>query len=160
MSCILTSGAILRLLSADPADSFTQWIEASQIRPYVAALTMAQVLDTIRMDEEVTKGDRTIFERRYEHLVIDLQADKRRSILSATFDLKSAAILADLIGITTADDVITDMDLVPAAIALQHSLDLVTVSNAKAWEDINAAIQRNSIGRLTLRPFPAVKQSE
>ncbi|WP_147373643.1 type II toxin-antitoxin system VapC family toxin [Hephaestia caeni] len=138
------------MLAANPLDPLTKWIEEERVRPLIAITTMAQALDAIRMDPTVDPADRKTLERRYDDLARELRIDKRESVLTAEFDLKSAEILADLLSVGAAEEEIGEMDLVAAAIAVQHNMDLVVVENSAAWEAFAAAIPPES-GRLSLR---------
>jgi len=157
MSFILTSGAVLRLLAANRSDPITEWIEKDRIRPYIATATMAQALDSIRMSGAVKVAERKTFERRYQGLVLDLQSDSRKSVLSAVFDYKSCEILADLLGVEVSVDEIGEMDLIPAAIAIQHNLELVVTQNVEAWKRFAAALPAET-GRLALHTFPGATE--
>lgn len=160
MSFILDAGSVLRVLAADPSDPFTQWIESNRICPAVANVTMAQALDTIRMDQNIEAADRRWLEKRYEALCRDLRNTSREAILTAEFDLKAADIFADLLSVEVAADHIGEIQLIPAAIAIQHNLSFVVSNNDRdtwdefhnAWTDFSGAIPPE-VGALTLTPF-------
>lgn len=153
MAFILSTGAVLRLLSAQRDDPLVRWVEEDRVRPFIAATTMASVRHEIRTTDRVSHDQRTVLEARYERLVRDLNADRREQVTSAVFDLKSAAILSDILPIDAGRDALSDMDLAPAAIAMQHNLELVVTDDIAAWEALSMAI-KPELGRLSLKVYP------
>lgn len=154
MSFILTPAALLRLLRADPADLFTQWIEQAQVRPFITATTLAQALHDIRTSKDIPANVRTTYERRHAALAQLLRPAsvgraRPASVLLADFDLAAADILADLLSVDSAADEISDIDLVPAVIAVQHNLRLVITEHIAAWQELAGAIPPES-GKLHL----------
>lgn len=151
---------MLRLIKADPKDPFTQWIETNRICPCVATVTMARALDTIRMHQNVEAAHRQLYEKRYSALCRDLRNTSREAILTADFDLKAAEIFADLLSVDVASDDIGEIELIPAAIAVQHNLSFVVSNNDRetwyefvnAWTDFSSAIPPE-MGVLSLTPF-------
>lgn len=153
MAFILSPGAVLRLLFARRDDPLVRWIEEDRVRPFIAATTMATVRHEIRTTDRVSHDQRSVLEKRYARLVRDLDADRREQVTSATFDLKSAEILSDILPIEAGREVLSDMDLVPAAIAMQHNLELVVTDNVEAWQALSMAIAPE-LGRLSLKDYP------
>ncbi|WP_209427995.1 hypothetical protein [Pararhodobacter sp. SW119] len=156
MAFILSTGAVLHLLSAQGDDPIVRWIEEDRVRPFIAASTMATVRHIIRTTDRVSHEQRTVLERRYQRLVRDLDADRREQVTSAVFDLKSAEILSDILPLDAGREVLSDMDLMPAAVAMQHNLELVVTEEIDAWRALSAAIAEE-LGRLTLKTFPATQ---
>lgn len=153
MAFILSTGAVLRLLSARRDDPLVRWIEEDRVRPFIAATTMAAVRHEIRTTNRISHDQRTVLEKRYNRLVRDLDANRREQVTSAVFDLKSAEILSDILPIDAGRDALSDMDLVPAAIAMQHNLELVVTDDIEAWAALSAAIAPE-LGRLPLKTYP------
>jgi hypothetical protein len=149
---------VLRLIEANPKDPFTIWIEQNSICPCVANATMAQALKTIRTHPNVEPGHRHLYEKRYDSLCQDLRNSSREAILTADFDLKSAAIFADLLSF--ADSYFGEIELIPAAIAVQHNINVVISNNdgekwdefLTAWKGLSASIPPE-MGALSLSPF-------
>jgi predicted nucleic acid-binding protein len=153
MAFIFSTGAVLRMLSAQHDDHLVQWLEEDRVRPFIAATTMATARHEIRTTDRVSHDQRSVLEKRYEQLVRDLNADRREQVTSAIFDLKAAEILADVLPIDAGRASLSDMDLVPAAIAMQHNLELVVTDDIDAWEALSKAIPPE-LGRLMLKTYP------
>lgn len=153
MAFIFSTGAVLRLLAAQHKDPLVRWIEDNGVRPFIAATTMATARHEIRTTNRIEPHQRNVLERRYDQLIRDLNTESRAQVQSAVFDLKSAEILSDILPIEASRDTLSDMDLVPAAIAMQHNLDLVVTDDVTAWEALSAAIAPE-LGRLSLKSYP------
>ncbi|WP_209427972.1 hypothetical protein [Pararhodobacter sp. SW119] len=80
-------------------------------------------------------------------------ADRPERVTSAVFDLNAAEILADLLPLPAGRETLSDMDLIPAAIAIQHNLELVVCDHHAWWHDLSQALAPE-IGRLELKIFP------
>ncbi|MBM3603552.1 MAG: type II toxin-antitoxin system VapC family toxin [Alphaproteobacteria bacterium] len=153
MAFILSAGATLRLLAARTDDPFVQWIEYDQVRPFIGVATMAIVRHAILTTDTVQAEYRRVFERRYQALARDLDANQRKQVIPAIFDLKSAEILSDILSISSDGGMLSDIDLMPAAVAMQHNFELVVTEHTDAWGAFASAISP-VLGRLFLKPFP------
>lgn len=152
MSFILTSGALLRILVAHKADPISRWLATEEIRPFVAFQTMAQALFAVLNNGEISLTQRLVYTRRYEEIEIGIRSGSAGTVKEVGFDLTTAQILSDLMSVDVAKDKISELDLVPAAIALQHNYTLIVGSELQAWYDFGKAIPKE-IGRLNLRSF-------
>ncbi len=155
MAYILDAGTALRVIAAAPEDALVRWIEQDRIRPFIDAVTMSLALDTIRKSTDLSATGRTILLRRYDALSQALDAGETTSVGLAAFDLRSAEILADLLGLEDAGDSLNALDLVPAAIAIQNNYELVAADNAEDYR-LLAATLPNEVGRLRLTSFDPV----
>lgn len=153
MAYIFSTGAVLRLLALRRDDPLVRWIEEERIRPFIALTTMASVRHEILTTDRVSADQRSILQKRCTALARDLTNGNRQEVTAAIFDMKSAEILADILPIDAGRDMLSDLDLVPAAIAIQHNLELVVADGIEAWTDLSAAIAPEH-GRLTLRIHP------
>jgi predicted nucleic acid-binding protein len=152
MAFAFSTGAVIRLLSAQVDDELVIWVEGDSIRPFITASTMAAVRFSIRTTDRVSHDQRALLERRYDRLARDLNADRREQVAFALFDLKAAEILSDILVFDAGRDALSDMDLLPAAVAIQHNLELVVTDDIIAWESLANAIPAE-LGRLVLKIF-------
>lgn len=153
MAFILSTGAVLRMLSADPDDPLVAWIERERVRPFLAITTMASVRHEIRTSDALSPAEQAVMERRYDRVARDIRGGRREQVTAAVFDMNSAEILSDLLLVPAVRDILSDMDLVPAAIAMQHNYQLVITDEIEAWQALSAGIAPD-IGRLDLLPHP------
>lgn len=150
MAFILSTEALLRLLSARSDDPVVAWLEGNRIRPFIAATTMALARYAILGADAVGSRERGVFLRRLERVDHDLRTGRSEQVSLAVFDLKAAEILSDLLAVEPGREDLSDLDLVPAAIAVQHNLELVATEEVESWASFSAAIPPE-IGRLSLR---------
>lgn len=137
------------MLSADLGDPLVGWIERERIRPFLALTTMASVRHEIRTSEVLSPTHRTVLEARYERVARDIKGGRRDQVTAAVFDMKSAEILSEILPIPVGADALSDMDLVPAALAIQHNYQLVVTDDLEVWADLAAEIPAE-IGHLDL----------
>lgn len=154
MSFILTVDAALRVMAAQQDDPLVAWLEADEIKPFIDWATMASVRFEIRTNPAIAPDQKSSLERRYQKLQRDLTRRKQHQISSIGLDSTSAGILSDLLSIDAGmnQHVLSDIDLVPAAIAIQHNLQLVVTNYVQAWQELSGAIPKPS-GRLLLNIF-------
>jgi hypothetical protein len=150
MTAIFSTGAVLRLLSARRDDPLVAWVERTEVRPFISATTMALVRQAILASDAISPGDRGLFLKRYEHMDHGLRTGRSRQVTLALLDMKGAEILSDLLAIDAGREALSDLELVPAAIAVQHNLDLIVMGEVDAWRDLAAAVQPET-GRLKIR---------
>jgi predicted nucleic acid-binding protein len=152
MAYIVTHGAALRLIIANRRDPLTQWIEKNEIRPFITETTMALTRHSILQNDVFDAGQRQAALERYDRMVADLNGDRRRSVVAAVFDLNSAEILSQIISIRGEAVLLSDMDLMPAAIAIQHNLELVVCEDLEEWRSLTRSIPP-VLGTLSLTEF-------
>lgn len=153
MGYILESGALLRVVGAQQGDPLVGWLEEGSIAPFVCLETAAQAFDAIQNDQVRTPALRAALTRRLEDLVATLTDETDRSVTSIGMDAGSVRILGEILGVQEEQERLGELDLVPAALAIQHNLELVVSENAAAWKRFSRALP-GPLGRLQLRSFP------
>lgn len=153
MAFIFSTGAVIRMMAAQKDDPLVTWIEDEGVRPFIAPTTMALLRYELRLPDRIPPAQLAVFEKRYNRLARDLRAERSEQVSSAIFDQKSAEILSDILMIDAGRETLSDMDLVPAAIAIQHNLELVITDTIPDWQALADAIAPE-LGRLALKIYP------
>jgi len=154
MAFVLTAQAVMRAIQAREDDPFCQWIDAEDVLPLIANVTIAQVLHAINSSSALDKHERRTYNALAEVLIQDLAQGLGEIALNAVFDLNTAVILESIMGIEAGSDRIGEFDLVAAAICIQHNHDLVVARDAQSWIELEAQI-KGATGRLSLKTFDA-----
>lgn len=152
MAFILTAAATMRTIEAREGDPLSEWLREEHIRPMIATVTLAQVLNGILGDTRLNGPQRSAYQRLLNEIMGDIEGGTERIALGAFFDFPSARILADILGIEAGSDRLGELDLVPAAIAIQRNSELVVAADLEAWRAFANAINPVT-GRLLLREF-------
>ena len=153
MGYVLESGALLRVVGARPDDPLVRWLEGDGVAPFATLVTAAQAFDAIGNDAERTPAQRAALTERLEALVAALEDAEHPSATAIAMDRGTVRILGDLLGVQEEQEHLGELDLLPAALAVQHNLELVVSENAASWERFADALPE-ALGRLRLRPFP------
>lgn len=150
MPYIVTSEAALRIIAANAGDPIKQWLEAEKIRPFIATPTLALLRYRIAAGDGLNAAQRVTYARRYEILLGQLKRNNGKgSVVSAEFDHKSADILHELM---LHDVALSDLEMLPAAIAIQRNLELIVASETDIWRDLEARL-RGADETLSLKVF-------
>lgn len=152
MAYILTSWAASRVLSGHPDDELTQWVTKEKVRPMIAIATMGSVLHGIATDTRYSANQRSRMSLVAQEALRDIHEDTGDRLLRAEFDIRAAEILAEILNIEEGQDVLSELDLIPAAIAIQHNHTLIVGHEIEAWENFAGEIAPET-GSLTLMTF-------
>ncbi|RWR09186.1 hypothetical protein D2T29_21040 [Sinirhodobacter populi] len=153
MAYILDTGAVLRLLALRDGDELLEWIEAGAIRPLIAPVTMGSARESFQSAGSLSPAQRATYEQRFDILLRDLSRGEENSVIATDLDYNGARILSDILLVATADGIeVNTLDLVPAAIAIQHNHEIVALDDDGQMALLAAALPPE-IGRLILRTF-------
>lgn len=140
MGYILSADALVQVLRAQAEERVVRWLEKEKISPFVDWFTMAVASAEIR-DSELDDDAKDELKKSYAAMVRKLNAKNPIGVSLANMNSGAAERLSRLMVIAarhTTD--LSDADLVPAAIAMEHGLTLVVARNKRQWENLMSAI--------------------
>lgn len=140
MGYILSADALVQVLRAQAEERVVRWLEKEKISPFVDWFTMAVASAEIR-DSELDDDAKDELKKSYAAMVRKLNAKNPIGVSLANMNSGAAERLSRLMVIAaTHTHDLSDADLVPAAIAMEHGLTLVVTRHAKQWENLMRAI--------------------
>lgn len=132
-------------IAAAELDPLAEWISRKGLRPLVTAVTMAQVLHSIKTDPDLSEKER----QAYRPLPDEAVRDNEDLLVNADSGFQEARVLAEIMETRSAGH-FGKFSLVPAAIAMCRGHTLVTVERIDEWSAFAYRIPR-AIGKLDLK---------
>lgn len=147
MGYILTWEAALDMLSMPPV--FDRWLSVEGVIPFVCPVSFAPVRRAI-FAADIPSAQRSSLEENLRCVVEEIRLTEPRSVKEAPYQIFMTNTLSSLIGIDVSRADISELDLIPAAIAIHGEMRLVVTRRFDAWIDFAEAAEKTA-GHLALQ---------
>lgn len=147
MGYILTWEATLDMLSMPPA--FDRWLSVEGIIPFLCPVSLAPVRRAI-FAANIPSAQRSLLEQNLRCVVEEIRLAEPHSVKEAPYQIFMTSTLSSLIGIDVRRPDISELDLMPAAIAIHGEMRLIVTRRFDAWIDFADAAAKTT-GRLELQ---------
>lgn len=150
MSYIVDRDAFTRIVAANESDPFVVWLEEEQIRPFADPFTIALTLRDVREDEDLDTTTRKAFEKRIDTIIKLISARNPASPVNlADADGYVSEVLADLLGLEGKGEDLSEVELIPAALAVERNFKLLAGEGVGQYKEVSDALP-GDLGRLSV----------